>query len=386
MISHHDIVGLARADDGLSLSLYLPYVTAPDAAHQNRVRLRNAVRQAREAADAFGTAGQALVEKAEAMIETLDLPSDPNAAGLALVCAEQAPCRCWVLPIDPGEAAVLDRGYHLRPLLPLFGERQGFYVIALEQDDPRLICARPHSAHLVADRMTVESLDKIRGLTELPADVGFHPSGPANAGPGDSGAADAQYHALGESPDDYRQQQLNEYALRIAQAVDQALNQDQAPLVAVGDPNLLGMFRKHCHYGGLVDAAVDKSPARLDAADLAELARPIAEPLLDRSCQEALDKLAEGHGRGETWVALRHEPVLQAARDGRVDTLFLDPDAPLQARMAELRAPDDAGLHGRPVDLGDEMVRQTLSHGGRVFAIAADRLPKSSPAAALMRY
>jgi len=84
-------------------------------------------------------------------------------------------------------------------------------------------------------------------------------------------------------------------------------------------------------------------------------------------------RFREADGTGLT--ASDPEQLLAAARDGRVDTLFLAPDA---ASNATPSAPPDAD------GLIDSAVRETIRHGGRCVPLAV--LPVRGQAAALLRY
>ncbi|MGF1607217.1 MAG: hypothetical protein ACFB22_12870 [Rhodothalassiaceae bacterium] len=385
MISRDALTDLAKEAEALAVSLYLTFRTEPDRAHENAVRLRNMVRDAEGLAEEHSEEARDLVDRVRNELEGLDLPRQPGTRGLGLFCTAHGGCRIVALPMDPGDKAVIDRGFHLHPLLPLFNDQGRFFVVAVERACPRLIQADRFGAEVVESPAMQDSFDKIRGLTELQADIGFHPAGNAPSPAEGGGAPPNVMHALGDSPADYEQTQLDEYVHGIAQAVDKELSGRHDPLVVAGDPNLVGMYRKHSRYAHLADDALIHATDDLDADTLADLSRDKVDQLLRRPRENAVSQVAERVGRGDKEVALHFETILAAAKEGRVDTLVIAEDQTLPARLAEQRdAPD---LTGRPVaDLSDEMLRETVLHGGAVFCVGADALPKQAPAAALLRY
>jgi hypothetical protein len=110
----------------------------------------------------------------------------------------------------------------------------------------------------------------------------------------------------------------------------------------------------------------------------------ITEPVLRRQESAAARTYRMLRGTGRTLDNLVE--VLTAARQGRLDTLFVCADAPWW------QAHTDAGtllrLGGTPTP-GEQLdlaAIATLRHAGAVFAVPAPRMPDATPVAATLRY
>lgn len=380
MISHADIKTLIEVDADPAVSLYLPVHPALPERQKNAIRLRNLLREAEDRLRARGAEAEAVLAAARRAFEPEPPVEGRETKGLAAFTAGDEPT-IFALHAAPREHVAVGRGYDVLPLLPFLEGTGRFFVITLDRSSPTLLSGNRLGLETVATEVMERSLDAIRGTTELPTALGFH-----STGPGGRAGASGYRHAHGESPEDYEQTELDRFAHGIARAVEHRLKSATAPLVPVGEPNLLGMFRAHCRYAGLTDRAVAKSPAGLDPAELFRATLDVADESLSEPVRKALDRASEGHHRGDGSVSIAPAAIAEAAKQGRVGTLLLARDA----AGASLRAtePDgsDAESHEEQRRLCDRIVRATVLHGGAVTPVSPDDLPEAAPMAALFRF
>ncbi|HVS13489.1 MAG TPA: hypothetical protein VMV46_06180 [Thermoanaerobaculia bacterium] len=125
----------------------------------------------------------------------------------------------------------------------------------------------------------------------------------------------------------------------------------------------------------------------LSDAELVDRARPITREIAARERAKAIRRLELKAGTPE-WTAELSGLVI-AAREGRVDSLFLGPGAP------ELWGVFDPATNGLEVreqpepgdeDLIESAVFHTLRTGGRVWPVSPGELPVDGEAVALLRY
>jgi peptide chain release factor subunit 1 len=122
--------------------------------------------------------------------------------------------------------------------------------------------------------------------------------------------------------------------------------------------------------------------AHATPAELREIVRPLLDEAEARRQQDALDRFAEGLGRGDRAVA-GWQPTLDAAADTRVDTLFLTEGANRtlyqcpecrRGYVEDGTCPiDDLALVARE-DGDDVAVRHVLANGGTVTRVGAGAL------------
>ena len=374
MVSKTDLTDLVATRTDPAVSVYLPVHGAMPDRRKNAIRLRNLLREAEERLAARGNDPTPILAVAreafdpEPPIETWDT------MGVAIFITDDR-VKLLKLARAPREAVAVGQGFAITPMLPFLDNGERFYVITLDQASPTLFRSDGHALTTVATDVMERSLHAIRGMTELPADVGLHSM--ALGGPGGS----AQYrHAQGDSPEDYRQIELDQFAKSIAKALERHLKRESAPLVPVGEPNLLGMFRHHCHYAGLTRKGVAKSPRGLDADALFAETHAIAEPILAGPRREALDRVAGAHNRGDGPVSIDPGQIVSAAEEGRVGTLLLARDETGSRLKAASEGDEAKG------ELCDRIARATLRNGGDILAVGTNDLPGEATMAALFRY
>lgn len=120
MFSRSDLTELVEAAPSIAVSLYLPMQTLGRETQQNRIILKNLLRQARDQLarlDVNETEADALLSPAVDLIKEHDFWQH-QAPGLALYLPD-AGMRAVKLPVAVPELAVAGIGFHILPLLPL---------------------------------------------------------------------------------------------------------------------------------------------------------------------------------------------------------------------------------------------------------------------------
>lgn len=374
LISGHDLTELATGRGAPRISLFLPTHRGGPQTVRNRIRLKNLLRQAENALRADGVrAGQidAVLDPARQLLELMwlwDQPSD----GLALFLGPDE-FRYLRVPLRLPELVTVGDRYVVRPLLPLLTAEGHFYVLALSQDEIRLF---------EGTRSGLEEL----ALDGLPLAVWLStPRRPAQvhaflADRGGTGSR-AVFHGNGEEDPKVR---VLQHFQHVDRALRDALRDERAPLVLTGVRWLQALYHKANTHPGLLTTGVDGNPRDISLELLHRRAWAIAEPVLRRDEVDAARTHRALRGTGRT--SSRLPEVLTAARQGRVDTLFLCTDAPdwrTPTAATALSRLGDIPTEGEQLDLA---AAATLRHGGRVYAVPASRMPDRVPMAATLRF
>jgi hypothetical protein len=203
---------------------------------------------------------------------------------------------------------------------------------------------------------------------------------------GAPGLAKAQ--TFGEAPEELRKTQLIELLRRVAAAVEPAVKRQPAPVILAAQPEIDGNFRDLAAWKDLLPEGIRENPDALAEEDLRHKAWALLEPIRDRDRTGELGRLNALLGAGDGKAAIRPDEIVKAARYGRVERLFLVPGTPLWGRFIE--AEDRIVAHGTAVegddDLLDYAASMTLRQGGDVTLVDAAQMPRSGPAAAILRY
>jgi hypothetical protein len=157
-----DLEDLIKDRDGLRVSLYMPTHRKGVETQQDPIRLKNLLASAEERLRDEGLRrpeAKELVAPAEKLLAD-SLYWQHQSDGLALFVAEGS-LRDYRLPFSFEELVVAADRYHLKPLLRLLSGDGRFYVLAISQDEVRLLQGTRYSVGEV-------DLDGVpQGLEEL---------------------------------------------------------------------------------------------------------------------------------------------------------------------------------------------------------------------------
>ena len=132
------------------VSIYLPTHVGSEQGQQDRVRLKNLLKQAEQQVIEGGMRG---VAARELLAAARELPNEPifwegRSEGLAIFVSPQSFDR-YRLPVRFQEMALVNRRFHVRPLLPLLTASDQFLILALSQNNPRLFAASRYAIEQV---------------------------------------------------------------------------------------------------------------------------------------------------------------------------------------------------------------------------------------------
>ena len=140
-------------------------------------------------------------------------------------------------------------------------------------------------------------------------------------------------------------------------------------------------------FDGVVTGIAASNPDELSEQDIHTKAWPLVESILDAPRREALDRMVAL--RGTKRVTEDISTILNAAYDGRIETLFLNLESDLfgtfdtQTRKTVVRTGEkEAG----DVELTGQAARWAYRRGGNIFGASTDEIPGNPAAAAIFRY
>jgi Bacterial archaeo-eukaryotic release factor family 7 len=153
--------------------------------------------------------------------------------------------------------------YHLKPLLPLLAGDGRFYVLALSQNEVRLLGASRYSTDEVKLGDDVpESLADALKLDEPEKQLQFHTGSSGDGGAGRS----AVFHGHGAKDDS--KDNILRYFRKIDRGLRDVLKGQEAPLVVAGVDYLLPIYREANTYSGLVEEGTTGNPEELSVEEL----------------------------------------------------------------------------------------------------------------------
>lgn len=376
-LSLETLMQLAQPGDTPKVSVYMPTQRfGPGSQEADSTRLKNLLRQAEMLLEQNGIRGQ----KADHILQPgWDLLDDRpfwlrSRDGLALFL-DSGERSFFQVDMPMPELVYVGKRAYVRPLIPLMERREGFWVLALSQKRVRLLKGSSASLEEVPVEHVPKSLaDALRWEDFEKASLQFHMTAPTP-----SGGHPVVYHGTGE-PD------VKKLLLRFFRDIDRGLREHLGestdPLILAGVEYLLPLYREVNKYPRLADDAVVGNPDALGEKTLHERAWEIASRVFSEDTERLLADI------DEHWTSPRisADPctIVQAAGEGRIDTLVISLDAGWWSR--ENDGVIRSGVPAVEEDLLERAALDTLSHSGKVVTVPRDAMPHGVEAVAVLRY
>lgn len=357
---------LLFADNGCRASIYLPTHRAGKQVEGDRIRLKNLLRVARTDLEAEGLSRR---EIDEMIAPADDLVKDPvfwryQADGLA-VFVDRRGISTFRLPVAFQEEVVVGPRAHITPLLPIVLYQGPFWVLALSQNEVRLLHGSRAGLEDVELRDVPKSLRDALGTEGTEKQVQSHSVR-------DGGRTGTVFHGHGIGAEVDKDRRLRFYRA-VESGLREVLGEDHIPLILAGVERELTMYREVNTYRSLADEEIVGNVERTGLTDLHAKAWEIVAPILERERDEALRRFREMDGTGHT--ASDADVVIDLAEQGRIEVLLVGvpaDTATIQPAEHERRA--------------DDAVARTLASRGIVYAVDEKDMPGGAHLAAICRY
>lgn len=387
LIDRQELNQLLDSEGGPHVTLFLPPPQRPMEAKEDGIRISNWTREAMSVLSEHWMPER----EAEGFIQPLsalatdDVILGDRPHGVAIYLSQNH-FKLFRLdqPIEP--KMVIDRVFHIRPMLSVVEERLSFSVLRISKKAVSLFDVFPKGVEEIKLEGIAESFEA--SLSSVSADPGSQTHSAAH-GSGAIGKQAAVFHGQGGLPD-AEKAELTEYLRRLDGAVCVALADRHNWLVLAGVDYETAIYRNLSNYPRLAVESVSGNMDHLSPQELAERAKPIAAAENDAERNTEAEEIRE---RRHQPVATDAEQVLKAAHAGQIKTLFVDHDASLTgsfyedtATLKELRQ-EPTGQPGDPChDLIELAAVQTLKHGGRVYSVGPTEMPVDAKMVAALRY
>ena len=374
VLSRDDLELLVRQPRWPCVSLYMPAHRSGRETQQDPVRLKNLIRRAEErlvAAEIRRRDASEVLRPARELLED-EAFWQHQSEGLALFL--RAGWSKWYrLPLGFEEMIVVSDRFHVSPLLPLLTGDGRFFVLALSENEARLLAGTRSVVHVVnVPGMPAGVRDALR-YDDPQKEVGSHAA--ERGGPG----ARVVVHGQGIGAE-VQKERLGRYLHAVDSAVRRSLREQQAPLVLAGVGYVRAMYRDINTYPRLLDAGISGSPDRTSSEELHARAWALVEPVFERDRDVAAAACGEALGTGRASASL--EEVLTAAEAGRIDVLFVPTGTHASAGVSSTDEEHELG-GGDPIE---QAVVGTILNAGTVYAVPDHEMPDRAPVAALFRY
>lgn len=367
---------LAAVHEEPCISVYMPTHQVTARKPKDRILFKNLLREAQEClvgrgmrtAEAKGFLGPALKLAKDSLFW------EYQGNGLALFLAPRF-FEYFISSLSFDQKVSVSHRFYLKSLLPVLYRGEHFFLLTLSKRETKLF-------RVTRTRMTEVRLEGLPdGVSRRSSEkqLQFHTGTQQGRG-----KRAALFHGHGGGSEDEKTG-LIQYCREIDSAVVDLLSDEKAPMMVAGLDYVVATYRQANSYPYLVDDSIPGNPYSYSRDDLHRAAHAAMEPHLVRWREESLVRFGRGseEGRACTDVA----PLLQAAKEGRIEMLLVSLGAELFVRH-DLES-GRVDLHTRyeegDVDVLDEAVVRTVLTGGEVYGIEEDEMPGHLPFVALLR-
>lgn len=380
-ITIKDLKTLLSEDSGRHISLYMPTHQAGKDTEQDPIRFKNLLREAEEgllAMELRPPEVQDILKPAQRLLQEPDFWRNQS-DGLAVFFTPTT-SHVYRLPLPFEELVTVSHRFHLKPLLPLFVNDEHFYILALSQNQVRLLEGTRYSVNEIKLESMPPNMREALQFERLDRQLQFH-TGTPSAGKGSRAAV---FH--GHDPSDEDKDAIVRWFLTIDKELSRFLAGKKSPMVLAGVEYLFPLYKEVNSYPHLVEEGIKGNPEELSQEELHIQAWPIVQSFLMEAQEQAVARYAELAGTGQTTNDVK-EAVL-AAHHGRVDVLFVALGVQVWGTCDP--SSNSVCVHQSPEsgdeDLLDQTAIQTILNGGTVYAVQPEQVPDHHPLAAVFRY
>jgi hypothetical protein len=319
IITKQDVQELVTAGSTVpAVTLYAPMhsTASPQHLSEDQTRLKNLIGTASsELARQYGK-DHPLIAELSAWYDTYhdDLSFWDNQTAGLLICAKQGACQWFNLPVETDEYVSVDDTFHLAPVLAMLAQDHDYYVLTVNQHDPKLFKGNSYNLHMATVELP-HSIQSALGIDEN------RQKGENQGSVSGSGQGGSSFNGRGGGHNPQDQDRLKFFRI-----IDHAINAEQThelPLILAGTISETSEYRSISKYPRLMHATINGSHADNDMENLHRQAIAIIDTeLVQPAYQAALTEYRQLEGADPDRVAGDVESIAVATREGRVGTLL----------------------------------------------------------------
>jgi hypothetical protein len=380
ILTRAELEQLMRKEQQWCVSIYMPSHRTGTEAQQDPIRLKNLLGEAEKRLSDQGVGRrdvQKMLEPASNFLQDSHFWQHQS-DGLAIFLSSNR-VRRYRLPLNFEELLVVEDHFHIKPLLPLFTGDGQFYILALSQNEIRLLNGTRDSVSEVDIGQVGGSLAEALPSGDYQAIFQHHTSS----------SDSVTFHGQGGGSDESAKNELLRYFRLVSDGLTEFLQEDRAPLVLAGVEYLLPIYKEANTYPNLIDTVIKGNPDLLRADELHKSAWNILKHHFQAAQEDAVAQYQQLAGQTSEQATDTLEKIVPAAYYGQVETLFVA--AGMQQWGVFNPDTSEIKIHDQ-MKTGDEHLLdlaavQTYLKGGTVYIMEPDKVPgRTSAAAAVLRY
>lgn len=362
------------------VSLYMPSHVSGDHTKENPIRLKTLLNNAK----------RKLLEKGltEDHIENLISPAqvllDDNEywkkqkGGLAIFIDDNF-SRVFRLPCAFEERVFVNNRFLLKPLIPLLGNLNEFYVLQLSKNESKLYKGTKFNFLEVNIPGMPRSIDDLDLVKERQQSLQFHSGGEGNKSP--------MYHGQA-SVKDFEKERVKSFFKTINSSLQKYFTKKKVPLIVASVNYYFPLYKEINTYPYLSDKFIEGSYDKSTEALLHTKSLELIKDELEESNIKTIEEYKSLANTGKTSSIITELPIL--AYEGRIKTLLITQDSEVWGSISEdmlnVEIINDHTADDNAEDILDITANETVINKGEVYIIDKDDMPEEALACAILRY
>ncbi len=238
LIKRENLEQLLNSQPEWSISLFMPAHRAGRETQKDPIRLKNLLNKAEEQLETRGIRiadVNQILQPARDLLEDFDFWQHQS-DGLAVFVSPEL-FEVYRLPIRFEELVVISSHFHIKPLLPLFANDGHFYLLALSQNEVRLLEGTQYTVDEVDMEKNLPNMAETLKFDLFSKQLQFHTG---TARETDSGEAAAMFH--GHDPSDKEEKRLLQWFHKVDDVLSEVISNRQSPIMLAGVEYLFPLF------------------------------------------------------------------------------------------------------------------------------------------------
>lgn len=362
----------------LSVYIALNRGSANQNAKTNALEWKKTIRSVEPKLQQYGAQGRELLETVSDW-DAVTQGEPPQGKSIAVFRSGDVFRITW-LEETVRSRAVIGPRFYIRPLLPELTRDREFYILALSQNDVRLLrCTARTSEDVSFPPGTATSYDAYMN-TAKPDHVTDNRAAP---GPSQGGSKGVMFTT--SSDRETKDQYLAHFFGQIDRALNEVLRGKTEPVILAAVDYEVAIYRSVNRYPRLVDESVEGAPNGLKSGEMHARALDSMRRCYERKADDALAEYDHKVGGG---ASNRLKEIVLAAHEGRVLTLLVSDSLETTGAFDESTHTVKGRETGKSddEDLLNDAVVQTILHAGKIFVVPNARMPQGAPLAAIYRF
>jgi hypothetical protein len=286
------------------------------------------------------------------------------------------------LPISVEALSIVADSFHTKPIRKYLQSVERFHLLGVSLHEIKLYEGNRHSLDEIDLKGDIDTTIEEALGSELTDE---HITAASYGGT--SGESSAMHHGHGSKKDEV-DLDAERFFREISKQVEENYSKPfELPLILAALPEHHHLFHEVSKNPYLEPEGVKINPFALDKEELVKLAWEAMEPAYHANLKSLGERFSQA--KAEAKGSDDYKELAIAAVEGRIDTLLVEADKVIEARISNLTTGNTQKKDlndPRVDDLTDDMGELVLKMGGKVVIIPAEKMPTETGLAGIFRY